>query len=188
MIDCLKAPCYFRHGSFQLAEKNSWRNDMAVSSSGRVEVISNSAIRVNLDESPINPSGGAIPLHAAVGWIIVENHDNQLYVDGRRVVLRISDPQRQGSSILTDNLLERFIGQEFLGASILVALKECPHLIPNKWRNCKSILFCDTIFLDQQGKRFLCYLFPDIRDSWSSRSHWFADLLSVGDYVACLET
>ena len=143
----------------------------------RVVVLGKNKIRVKLDAPPKLPFDGAeIEAHFGSGWVTVEKRkDGQLYVGGRKVILHVSECQKDGKKIKGYELCEELTGKTVLNANILDALLEFTHLIPEDWKE-KTVFFWGTIYRNSDGYLCVRFLF------WGgSRWHWCCYCLG-GDF------
>ncbi|MFA6973446.1 MAG: hypothetical protein WC238_01735 [Parcubacteria group bacterium] len=118
----------------------------------RVRFLSETVIEVNLDIAPRLPFDGAkVETYTGGGWVKVEKRKDGLYVGGHKVILYLSERQKDGKVIKGYELKEEITGKWVLNANILDALLENLHLIPEEWKkdgngNTIFIFFWGTIF------------------------------------------
>ena len=125
----------------------------------RIRVLSDTIIMVNLDAAPRLPFDGAqIEKNDGGGWVKVEKRKDELYVDGRKVILRIIERQKNGKTIRGYELHDELSGELVLHPNILDALREHLNLIPKKWRNAGCIFFWGAIFRSSGGNLYVRYL------------------------------
>lgn len=138
----------------------------------RVRVVNATTIMVNLDVAPGLPFGGAtVESHTGGGWVKVQRRKDGLYVDGRKVVLHLSERQKGGRVLKGYELRDELTGKPVLNANVLDALYENPHLIPEDWKkdeagNIRYIFFWGTIFRSP-GPDGLC-----VRDLYFGGGTW----------------
>lgn len=137
----------------------------------RVRVVNKSTILVNLDASPKLPFDGVtIEAHVGGGWVKLEKRKDGLYVDGRKVVLYLSERQKNGNVIKGYELRDELSGKPMLNANILDALCEHTELIPEEWKG-KAVFFWGTVYRDSDDDLFVrCLYFHD--GEWSRHFHW----------------
>jgi len=118
----------------------------------RVIVFSETMIAVDLGAAPKLPFDDAkVEQHLGEGWATVEKRPDGLYVNGRKVILRLSKRQQGDKWLKGYELREELTGMPVLNANILDALYDNPHLIPEDWKRDKHgdiryIFFWGTIF------------------------------------------
>jgi len=144
----------------------------------RVKVLSDTAILVNLDAPIKLPFDGAeIESQIGSGWVRIEKRSDGLYLDDHKIILYLSECQKNGKSIKGYELREELSGKLVLHPNILDALMENPHLIPEDWKrdgkgNTRFIYFWAVIFRNpSDGRLFVRYLCFD-GDQWNSRCRW----------------
>ena len=128
----------------------------------RIRVLSDTTIMVNLDAAPKLPFDGAqIEKNDGGGWVKVEKRKDELYVDGRKVIMRIVKRQKNGKTIRGYELHDELSGELVLHPNILDALIEQHlNLIPKKWRSIGLIFFWGVIFRSPDGGGlFVRYIF-----------------------------
>ena len=143
----------------------------------RVVTLGPTTIVVNLAASPKLPFNGAeVESHIGEGWVIVEKRTDGLYVNGRKVVLRLSRRQQNGKSLKGYELREELTGKPVLNANVLDALCDNPHLIPEDWKkdergNTRYIFFWGTIYRYSSGFLYVrCLYFHD--GTWHRLYFW----------------
>lgn len=123
-------------------------------STRRIEVLSETVIMVNLDVAPKLPFNGAqIEENKGGDWVKIEKRKDGLYVDGRKIILYLSERQKDGKVIRGHKLREEVSGKPVLHPNILDALLEHTHLIPEEWKKNADgkiifIFFWAVIFRD----------------------------------------
>ncbi|MFA4880136.1 MAG: hypothetical protein WC650_00730 [Candidatus Doudnabacteria bacterium] len=152
----------------------------------RFKVLSETAILVNLNAPPKLLSDDAkIEKNSGGGWVKVEKRENKLYVDGRKVILYLSEQQKHGR-MSGHELRKELSGKPVLHPNILDALLEHPDLIPEDWKNNNGyIFFWGTIIRSSRDNlciRYLC--FSD--DKWSWGYFWLDVDWSASDPAALL--
>ena len=111
----------------------------------RIRVINATTIMVNLGLSPRLPFDGAIvEWHRGEGWVRVQKRKDGLYVSGRKVILHLSERQKNGGSLKGHELREDLSGKPVLNANLLDALFENLHLIPEDF---KKDAYGNTIYI-----------------------------------------
>ena len=138
-------------------------------------------IEVNLEAKPRLPFDGAtVEKHEGEGWVRVEKRPDGLYINGKKVVLYLSEKQQNGEVIQGHNLREELSGRDILNANILDALLEYLELIPEDWKkdakgNARYIFFWATVYRrDPDGYLFVRCLFWD-GDRWYWGYHGLGD-------------
>lgn len=144
----------------------------------RVKVLSSTAIMVNLDAPVKLPFDGAkIEFQIGSGWVRIERSEDGLYVDNRKVILYLSERQKNGRTIKGYELREELSGKRILHPSILDALIQNCHLIPKDWKKDKSgntrfIFFWAVIFRIPSGDvLYVRCLYFNV-DQWRSYCRW----------------
>lgn len=100
-------------------------------------VINATTIEVNLDvPSSLSFDGATVEwtTPGQTGWVRVEKKDNQLFVDGRKVDLHITEGQKTARDHQGHNLFWQLKGKAVLHPNIADALFENPHLFPDSWK------------------------------------------------------
>ena len=147
----------------------------------RVRVINPTTIEVNLEAKPKLPFDGAeVVDHKGEGWVRVEKRKDGLYVDGKKVVLHLSERQQAGSVIKGHDLREELSGKPVLNSNILDALFDHPHLIPEEWKadgegRTRYIYFWGSVFRipDSQDLYVRCLYWND--GAWHRHFNWLGD-------------
>lgn len=159
--------------------------------SSRVITLNETTIVVNLGASPQLPFAGAkVEQHLGDGWAIAERRTDGLYMNGRKVVLRLSKKQAGGKIIRGHELREELSDKPVLNANILDVLFENPHLIPEEWKkdkrgNTRYIFFWGTVYRDSGGGLYVRYLcFDD--GAWRRNYCWLGFDWSSDDPAALL--
>ncbi|KKP78199.1 MAG: hypothetical protein A2271_04325 [Candidatus Moranbacteria bacterium RIFOXYA12_FULL_35_19] len=139
----------------------------------RIHIIDENTILVNLDAPIKLPFDGAeIKSQAGTGWVKVEKRSDGLYVDGQKVILYLSERQKNGK-IKGYELREELSGKLVLHPNILDALMDNLHFIPEDWKqdengNIRFIFFWAVIFRDPSGGfLYVRSLYFD-NDQWNS--------------------
>lgn len=136
------------------------------------KVISKNTILVNLDALPKLPFDGAeIECQTGSGWVKVEKReDGLLYVDGCKVILYLSERQKNDQVIKGHELRNELSGKPVLHPNILDALLANPHLIPEDWKdeNGKNpcIFFWAVIFRHPNDKQLCVRCFYFLEGQW----------------------
>ena len=127
--------------------------------------IDENTIAVDLESSPRLPFAGAeVEQHTGVGGAIFQKRADDLYRNGRKVVLRLSERQMNGKSLKGYELRDELTGKPVLNANELDALYDNPHLLPEDWKkdekgNIRFIFFWGTIYRNSDGHLFVRYIF-----------------------------
>lgn len=134
--------------------------------------------------------------HEGEGEVEVQKRTDGLYVNGCKVVLyRLKSLQRY---IHHDRYAEVKETKVVLNATVLDALLEHPHLIPDEWKKDEEgytayICFWDTLYrssLGYDGVRYLYWANPGVgedTEQWDSHCVRIGDLWRLNSFVACLE-
>ena len=144
----------------------------------RVKVLSDTAILVNLDAPLVLPFDGAeIEFRVGSSWVKVEKRSDGLYIDGHKVILYLSERQKNGKTIKGYELREELSGKLVLHPNILDALLEHPQLIPEDWKrdgsgNIQFIFFWAVIFRGPSGGGLYVRYLYFRGGQWGSRCHW----------------
>ena len=144
----------------------------------RWKFVNATTIMVNLGLLPRLPFDTAtVEWHHGEGWVRVQKRKDGLYVNGRKVILYLSERQKDGKTLKGNELRDELTGKPVLNANLLDALYENTHLIPEDWKldvsgNMLVIYFWDSGFrgpgTDDLCVRYLC--FSD--GSWGRYYHW----------------
>jgi len=142
-----------------------------------IHIIDENTILVNLDAPIKLPFGGAeIYFQTGSGWVRIEKRKDGLYIDGHKVILYLSERQKNGRVIKGYELREELSGKLVLHPNILDALLEYPQIIPEDWKrdekdNIRLIFFWAVIFRSPLGGLYVRYLYFR-GDQWNSSGHW----------------
>jgi len=152
----------------------------------RTVYVNRSTIRVNLNVPPKLPFDGAeIEVNNGDGWVTVQKRSGELYVDGCRVKLYLSEDQKDGKIIQGDSLLQKIKDKRVLHPNILDALMDFPYLIPMKWKD-YHIYFCGVIFRGPEDSEVrICFLHRS--GTWREEYNWLNEDFGSNDFVAYLE-
>lgn len=121
------------------------------------EKVNETTIRVNLSAAPKLPfQPGTVEWNNGSGWVTIERKGDDLYVEGRKIHLFLTEGQKTGS-VRGYDLRKQIDMARALHANILDALFENVHLIPDSWK------------VDSLGRtRFICFWATGYRDSSGS--------------------
>lgn len=143
----------------------------------RWKTVNATTIMVNLGMAPRLPFDTAtIEWHRGEGWVRVQKRKDGLYVNGRKVVLHLSEHQKNGT-LKGHEFRDELTGKPVLNANLLDALFENTHLIPEDWKkdeagNILFIFFWGSGFRDPDAG-LLCVRCLCFRDgSWHRRYYW----------------
>jgi len=104
-------------------------------------------------------------------WSIEEHKKNgQIEWDASKVVLYLSEVQKEGDGLITGNDLHAKLAQQSVfNACILDYLLAHPELIPEEWKD-KCVFFWGTIYRDARGSLCVrCLCWSDDEWRWYSR-------------------
>lgn len=151
----------------------------------RFQVLSKTAIMVNLDAPPKLPFATAsVEKNIGGGLVKVEKCEDGLYVDGHKVILHLSKQQKSGR-MSGHKLREELSGKPVLHPNILDALLEHPDLIPEDWKKGDiCIYFWAVIFRGFYGSLLVRCLYFD-SGKWC-RSYYLLDDGWIGRDPAAL--
>ena len=127
----------------------------------RWKTVNATTIMVNLGLSPRLPFDSAIvKWHRGEGWVRVQKRKDGLYVGGRKVILYLSERQKNGGLLKGHELREELTGKPVLNANLLDMLFDNQHLIPEDFKkdadgNTIYIYFWDSGFRSPDTDR-LC--------------------------------
>jgi len=118
---------------------------------------------VDCDVKPVILGGWTIEEHRKGGRVKIERRGDDLYVDGVKIDLFLTDAQKKGS-IVGNSLRTELSGKPVLNACILDYLLAHPHLIPESWKkdengNTRYIFFWGTIFRCSGVGIYVWYLY-----------------------------
>lgn len=121
--------------------------------------LNETTIEVNLDASLVLPFPDAMVewvKPGQSGWVRVERKGDNLFVDGREVLLHLTEGQKTGT-VQGHDLRKQLEGQIVLHPNIEDALLENVHLLPDSWK------------VDEQGQTVYVYFWAvGYRDSGGS--------------------
>lgn len=139
-------------------------------------VINDTTIAVNLGVSPLevhkHRDGTEVEQHIGEGWVIAEKRTDGLYVGGRKVILYLSEGQRNGKSISLRELREELVGKPLLNTNLLDALFcfENRHLLPKDWsEKARQLHFLGTILRFPSGQIWIRFAERCRYDHWRGR-------------------
>lgn len=144
----------------------------------RWKTVNATTIMVNLGVLPKLPFDGAtVEWHRGEVWVRVQKRRDGLYVNGRKVVLYLSERQKCGKVIKGHELRDELTGKPVLNANLLDALFENTHLIPEDFKrdadgNIIFIYFWDSGFRSPGFVHLCvrCLFFGD--GSWRRSYDW----------------
>ncbi len=126
---------------------------------------------INCDVDPFIPEGWKVEEHKKGG--------QQLVWDSTKVVLFLSDKQKNGKSIKGHDLRKELTGLPVLNANVLDYLISHPELIPESWKG-QFVYFWGTIYRYADGHLYVrclcwgdgrwCWDYDWLRNDWSGRS------------------
>ncbi|OGZ09755.1 MAG: hypothetical protein A3D65_05515 [Candidatus Lloydbacteria bacterium RIFCSPHIGHO2_02_FULL_50_13] len=134
---------------------------------------------VNGAADPFVPTGWSIELHTKSGLMKLERRGAHLYLNGKKIVLFVSEKQQGGKTIRGRELREELSGKKVFNANVLDYLLAHPELIPESWKektngNTTFIFFWGTIYRLSDGYLFVrCLLWLD--GAWHWRSRWLGN-------------
>ncbi|MDO8496618.1 MAG: hypothetical protein Q7S43_04205 [bacterium] len=101
----------------------------------RWKMVNATTIMVNLGVLPrLLFDAAIIEWHRGEGWVRVQKRKDGLYVNGCKVILYLSEHQKDGKIIKDHELRDELTGKSVLNANLLDALYENTHLIPEDWK------------------------------------------------------
>ena len=139
----------------EVVEKEFWTPLIArFRETRRFEVVDKMTIRVNLSAAPRPPFDGAVVenIPKGKGWVTVKRERDDLFVDGKKIILPLSESQKGDKTIVGSELRKEVEKKPVLHPNIMDALIEAaPHLIPDSWKENEDgetlyIFFWDVIF------------------------------------------
>ena len=167
-------------------------------SAQRVRIIGPACIEVNLDASPNLPFEGAmVEVNEGGGWVKVERRKDELYVNGKKVVLRLAPAQQDGRDIGGHAIREELSGRGALHPNILDALIEHTYLIPESWKtneqgHIRLIYFFGVVYRSADGGlcvRYLCFhVGGGALDGWGQNFRWLGLAWGARCFAALLES
>jgi hypothetical protein len=129
---------------------------------------------VDCNVEAIVPSGynWTVEEHRKSGVVKLERRGADLYVNGKKVELYLSKPQKKGNTIVGNDLRKDVAKRQVLSATILDYLLklENQHLIPEEWKG-KAIFFWGTIYRSADGNLYVRCLCWD-GDGWVWHYRW----------------
>lgn len=154
----------------------------------RVRVLSDTAIEVNLGAPPVLPfSVAEIEFQVGSGWVKVEKRNDELYVNGHRVILYLSEHQGIGNMVLGYEIRKDLLNKPVLHPNIMDALVENPHLIPENWKKGLFVFFWGAVFNNAHGR--LCVRDLNFNgERWCQGYDWLGGVWSELDPAAALDT
>lgn len=154
----------------------------------RVRVVNATTIMVNLDATPRLPfNRSVIESHTTGGWVKVQRLKDGLYVDGRKVILHISDLPKIRRSMkgyefryeLTGKPLQVLQGNPVLNANILDALYGNTNMIPEDLKKDEAgkvrfNYFWETVYRDPDVNILCVRGLYFLGGEWKRDYGWFS--------------
>jgi hypothetical protein len=131
----------------------------------RCIVLDATKMLVNLDADPNLPFTGAdVVSHTGGGWVLVERREEDLYVDGKKILFFLSGRQLNGKTVKGLELREEVTSQPVFNANLLDALADNPQFIPEGWKKDadgkpRYIFFWGTIYRHAYARLCVRYLY-----------------------------
>ncbi len=152
------------------------------------EEVAEHAYIVDCDVNPVTHKTCLVDVHQEMGCVEVERRqkegEDNLYVNGERVVLHRSEKQQKGI-VAGNELREELEGMKVLNANILDHLIKNPELYPESWKkddegNDLCIPYWGTVYLDFDTKPFVrCSYWQD--GKVHSRFKWLTSAFGSTD-------
>lgn len=123
---------------------------------------------VDLGQTPRLPFGGAeVVKHEGQGFVEIElRPDDNLYIDGKKVVLNLSERQMNNNRVVAHELRMELAGgkQGLLNCNVMDCLLRYPELFPKHWKKDENgenrhIFFWGSIFQAARNTLFVRYLY-----------------------------
>jgi len=147
---------------------------------------------LDIGKQPRLPFAGAtVEKHTGTGTVTIEKRaDGQLYIDGKKVVLHLSERQLGGKWLKGHELRTELDNKPVLNATILDFLQDHPEYIPDDLKQdeqgkTRYIFFWGTIYRNAGGNlyvRYLCWL----GGQWQFLYGWLDGGWLGGGPAACL--
>lgn len=129
---------------------------------------------VNLACDPFTPEGWKVAKHQRGGRRVrIELRDGELYLDGKKVVLYLSEHQQNGQAIKGYELREELSGKLVINACLLDFLLKHPKFIPESWGKV-VVFFWGTEYEDVAGLPHARYLYRG-GVAWRWGGRWRGD-------------
>lgn len=147
---------------------------------------------LNLATTPRLPFAGAVvEKHTGVGTVTIEKReDGQLYIDGKKVILHLSERQLGGKWLKGHELRTELDGKLVLNATVLDFLEDHPEFIPDDWKrdeqgNTRFVYFWGTIYRDTDSDLCVrCLYWSGGR--WQLNFNWLGNGWRGRNPAACL--
>ncbi len=147
---------------------------------------------LNLATTPRLPFAGAtVEKHTGEGTVTIEKRaDGQLYIDGKKVVLHLSERQFGGKWLKGHELRTELDGKPVLNATILDFLEDHQEFITDDWKqdeqgNTRYVYFWGTVYRSAGGDLYVRCLYWD-GGQWQFDFHWLDDAWFGHNPAACL--
>lgn len=147
---------------------------------------------LDLATTPRLPFAGAtVEKHTGTGTVTIEKRaDGELYIDGKKVVLHLSERQLGGKWLKGHELRTELDGKLVLNATVLDFLEDHPEFIPDDWKkdeqgNTRYVFFWGTVYRNADGN--LCVRCLYWRDGqWQFNYLWLGGAWGGDRPAACL--
>lgn len=122
---------------------------------------------VNTDLAPFLPDGWkGIETHRTAGTVLLERRGDDLYVNGEKIELFLSERQKGNGRIVGTELRKELADKLVLNANILDYLLAHTELIPESWKG-KCVFFWGTEYRGSDGNLCArCLYWPGVRWFW----------------------
>jgi len=147
---------------------------------------------LDLGSTPSLPFAGAsVEKHTGSGKVVIEKRDDgQLYIDGKKVVIHLSERQLNGKWLKGHELRTELEGKPVLNGVVLDFLAAHLDFIPDDWKkdgqgNTIFIYFWGTVYRDADDNLYVRYLYWD-GGQWQLDCVWLHSSWDGNDPAACL--
>lgn len=142
-----------------------------------VVLVDEKTIRVNLDFPPRIPLERAtVETNIQGGWVEVQRREDGLYVSGRKVLMFLSEPQKEGKKISGHDLWDELSSFSVIHPNVGEALLKYPHLIPEEF---ERDVDGNTIYLGFWGATFRFQGGVWVRIIYRNQNKWDWDLSTL---------
>ncbi len=172
--------CRHRHKSLEFRPFLLMSTDLIQTDASTVATPTVLRAEIDTDLDPgLAFDGYEVEFHAKGGRVIIERRGEELWINGRKVILYRSDEQQKGAWICGYRLREELSGKPILNACILDFLLEHTGFIPESWKKDREdrilcIFFPGTAYRRSDGS--VCYRCLYFQDGMWRRSFGWLDV------------
>jgi hypothetical protein len=131
---------------------------------------------IDFGATPLVPEGWSVEEHKKGKVAKLERRGDELYLDGKKIELWLSKPQKKGNVIGGNDLRKEVSKRSVINANLPEYLLKNPHLIPDAWKkdekgNTIYIFFWGTVCRFSDGRLDVRYLYWD-GGKWTMYYGW----------------